>query len=130
MRSDAREAAFKIIFADLFGGDGKKGFRAAIYKELKLKDEECAFAEGLVNAVFSHKDALMEEISAHVTRFADYRIYPADKAVLLLALAEIRYCDDVPPVVSVSEAAAVARKYSTEKSADFVNGVLGGIINK
>ena len=130
MRSDAREAAFQIIFADLFGGDGKKGFRSAIYKEHELKEDECAFAEQLVNAVFSHQAELTEEIGAHVTRFADYRIYPADKAVLLLALAEIRYFDDVPPVVSVSEAAALARKYSTEKSADFVNGVLGGIINK
>ncbi len=130
MRSDAREAAFQIVFADLFGGDGKKGFRAAVYKDHKLKEEECAFAEALVSAVFAHKESLGEEIAAHVTRFADYRIYPADKAVLLLALAEIRYFDDVPPVVSVSEAAALARKYSTEKSADFVNGVLGGIINK
>lgn len=130
MRSDAREAAFRIIFADLFGGDGKKGFRAAIYKELKLKDEESAFAEQLVSAVLSHKQGLTEEIVSHVTRFADYRIYPADKAVLLLALAEIRYCDDIPPIVSVSEAAALARKYSTEKSADFVNGVLGGIVNQ
>ena len=49
---------------------------------------------------------------------------------MLIALAEIRYMDDIPPVVSVSEATAIARKYSTAKSADFVNGVLGGIINK
>ena len=48
---------------------------------------------------------------------------------MLVALAEILYCQDVPPVVSVSEAAALARKYSTENSAGFVNGVLGGFIN-
>ena len=130
MRSDAREAAYKIVFADLFGGDGKKGFRAAVYKEHRLKEEESAFAEELVSAVFAHKEELLKEIAAHVTRFAEYRIYPADKAALLLALAEIKYIEDVPPVVSVSEAAALARKYSTEKSADFVNGVLGGMINK
>ncbi len=130
MRSDAREAAFQIVFADLFGGDGKKGFRTAIYKEHGLKEEDSAFAEALVTAVFAHKEELTREIGAHVTRFADYRIYPADKAILLLALAEIRYISDVPSVVSVSEAAALARKYSTEKSTDFVNGVLGGIINQ
>ena len=71
-------------------------------------------------------DALRNDLA---TRFAEYRIYPADKAVLLLAMAEIRFFDDIPPVVSVSEATALARKYSTEKSTDFVNGVLGGIIN-
>ena len=48
---------------------------------------------------------------------------------MLVALAEIKYCDDVPPVVSVSEATAIAKKYSAENSAAFVNGVLGGIIN-
>ena len=130
MRSDAREAAFKIIFADLFGGDGEKNFRAALYKQAHLSEEECAFAERIVDAFFRHKEELSAEITSSVTRFADYRIYPADRAALLLALAEIRYLDDVPPVVSVSEATALARKYSTERSADFVNGVLGGIINR
>lgn len=130
MRNDAREAAFKVIFADLFGGDGEKNFRAAVYRQAKLKEDEVAFAEQIVNAVMAHKDELSDEIAQTVTRFADYRIYPADKAALLVALAEIKYLDDVPPVVSVSEATALARKYSTEKSADFVNGVLGGIINK
>ena len=130
MRSDAREAAFKIVFADLLGGDGEKNFRAGVYRLAKLKEEEIAFAERIVNAVLMHKDELSREIAETVTRFADYRIYPADKAAMLIALAEIRFMDDIPPVVSVSEATAIARKYSTEKSADFVNGVLGGIINK
>ena len=62
-------------------------------------------------------------------RFAEYRIYAVDKALLLVSLAEIKYFDDIPPVVSVSEATALAKKYSTEKSTDFVNGVLGGFIN-
>ena len=57
-------------------------------------------------------------------------INPMDKCILLIAMAEIRYFDDIPPVVSVSEATGLARKYSTETSADFVNGVLSGVINK
>ena len=44
-------------------------------------------------------------------------------------MAEIKYFEEIPAVVSVSEAAGLARKYSTEKSADFVNGVLAGVIN-
>ncbi len=129
MRSDAREAAFKIIFADLFGGDGEKNFRAALYRQAHLNEEDCAFAERIVDAFLRHKQELSEQLSASVTRYADYRIYPADRAALLVALAEINYLDDVPPVVSVSEAVSLARKYSTERSADFVNGVLGGVIN-
>ena len=130
MRSDAREAAFKIIFADLFGGDGERNFRAALYRQAHLSEEECAFAERIVDAFLRHKEELSAQVSAAVTNYAENRIYPADRVALLLALAEIRYLDDVPPVVSVSEATALARKYSTERSADFVNGVLGGIINQ
>ena len=130
MRSDAREAAFRIVFADLFGGDGEKNFRAAVYRQAKLNEEDTAFAERIVSAVLAHKEELSKEIAETVTRFADYRIYPADKAAMLVALSEIRYMDDIPPVVSVSEATSIALKYSTDKSAVFVNGVLGGIINK
>ena len=45
-------------------------------------------------------------------------------------MAEIKYFDEIPPIVSVSEATGLARKHSTETSADFVNGVLSGVINK
>lgn len=129
MRRDAREAAFKVIYARLMGGDLGKGARSALYTKSKLSDEEKAFAERLIAVEFAHRAEFEARISEKVVRFADYRIYPADKAIMLLALAEIEYFDEIPPVVSVSEAAALARKFSSENSADFVNGVLGGIIN-
>ena len=69
----------------------------------------------------------MEDACHH---YLENRINPTDKSILLIAIAEIRYFDDIPPVVSVSEAVGLARKYSTDTSADFVNGVLAGIINK
>ncbi len=129
MRKLAREAAFKIVFANLFHEENGKRFREAVYKQEKLSAEDSAFAERLVCVVEEHKDTFLALLNERVARFPEYRIYAADKAILLIALAEINYFDDVPPVVSVSEAADLARKYSTEKSADFVNGVLGGIIN-
>ncbi len=130
MRSDAREAAFRIVFASLFGGDCNERFRTKIYKKAELSEEESAFAEQLVSLVFAHGEELKSRLSEKVTRFAEYRIFPVDRAIMLVALAEIFYVDEVPPVVSVSEAAALARKYSAETSANFVNGVLGGFINK
>ena len=61
---------------------------------------------------------------------ADHRVCPVEDAARLSCLAGVRYREGIHPVVSVSEATVIGRKYSTEKSADFVNGVLGGIINK
>ncbi len=88
-----------------------------------------AFAERLVALVGKHREELNALLTEKIERFSEHRIYKIDKAIMLVALAEILYCQDVPPVVSVSEAAALARKYSTENSAGFVNGVLGGFIN-
>ena len=129
MRSEAREAAFKAVFSELLGGSLEKTARSRLYAKANLNEDDKAFSERLLSAIGEHKEELLAELNAAVIRFADYRIYTADKAIMLVALAEIRYFDDIPPVVSVSEAAALARRYSTEKSADFVNGVLGGIIN-
>ncbi|MGN0822252.1 MAG: transcription antitermination factor NusB [Candidatus Gallimonas sp.] len=127
MRSDARETAFKIIFAEQFNKEYDERFRALEYG--KLKEEDRAFALRLVRLVEENEESLSARLNERVERFAEYRIYPADRAILLIAMAEIEYCDDIPPVVSVSEAAGLARKFSTEKSANFVNGVLAGVIN-
>ena len=129
MRSDAREAAFQIVFASLFGGDSGESFRKKLYRKSKLSEEEISFAEELVSLTEEHAEELGKKLAEKVTRFAEYRIFPVDRAIMLVALAEIFYMSDVPPVVSVSEAAALARKYSAETSATFVNGVLGGFIN-
>lgn len=128
MRSEAREAAFKVIFADQFHESDDR-FIAEVFKKAGLDTEDGKFALRLVRLVSEHREELSEILNATVSRFAEYRIYNADRAILYLALAEIKYCDDIPPVVSVSEATALARKYSTENSASFVNGVLSGVIN-
>lgn len=128
MRSNAREAAFKIVFSELFQDSAEKAFRNRVYKSEKLNEEDAAFAERLVSLVAMHREELSAMLVEKIERFAENRIYKADRAALLIGLAEIKFCDDVPALVSITEAATLARKYSTENSANFVSGVLGGFI--
>jgi len=130
MRSNAREAAFKIIFSELFQEGASRTFKTSLYRKEKLNEEETEFADRLVSLTEEHREELSALLTEKIQRFTDNRIYKVDKAIMLVALAEIRYCEDVPVLVSVSEATALARKYSTENSAGFVNGVLGGFINE
>ena len=88
------------------------------------------FSADLVATVEEHYDELLSGIESACHHYRADRINPMDKTILLIAMAEIKYFDDIPPVVSVSEAAGLSRKYSTDTSADFVNGVLAGVINK
>ncbi len=132
MRNAAREAALNIIFAQQFNSDCMDALKRKIYKQFALteKEEDLLFAADLVATVESHYDELLSEIEGACHHYRADRMNPTDKSILLIAMAEIKYFDEIPPVVSVSEATGLARKYSTETSADFVNGVLSGIINK
>ncbi len=131
MRNAAREAALNIIFAQQFNTDCMELLQKKIFKQFKLeREEDLLFATDLIAAVEEHRDELIEGIEEACHHYKENRINRTDKSILLIAMAEIRYFDDIPPVVSVSEATGLARKYSTEKSADFVNGVLSGVINK
>ena len=131
MRNSAREAALNIIFAQQFNSDCMDSLKKKIYKQFGLeKDEDLLFAADLVATVEEHRAELIAGIEEACHHYRENRINPTDKSILLIAMAEIKYFDDIPPIVSVSEATGLARKYSTETSADFVNGVLSGVINK
>ena len=130
MRNSAREAALNIIFAQQFNNESDTAFRKKIYKQFELTNDDILFSEDLVECVFEHWDELIEGIEQACHHYRENRINPMDKTVLLIAMAEIKYFDNIPAVVSVSEAVGLAKKYSTDTSADFVNGVLAGVINK
>ncbi len=132
MRNAAREAALNIIFAKQFNSDCLDNLQKKIYKQFGLTDQEedMLFAADLVATVEERYEELLKKIEGACHHYRSDRINPMDKSILLIAMAEIDYFEDIPPVVSVSEATGLARKYSTETSADFVNGVLAGIINK
>lgn len=129
MRNSAREAALNIIFAQQFNNESDDSFSKKVYKQFSLSNDEILFAADLVDTVNEHWDELIQGIESACHHYLENRINPTDKAILLIAMAEIRYFDDIPNVVSVSEAVGLARKYSTDTSADFVNGVLAGVIN-
>ena len=128
MRSAARECAFKIIFASQFNDREDTSLARRLYEGAELDEEDRAYAERLVKAVREHREELKEELNRCALGFSEQRMFPADRSLLLMALAEIRYFDDVPDVVSIDEAVGLAKKYSTEKSAGFVNGVLAALI--
>ena len=131
MRNAAREAALNIIFAQQFNSDCFDSLKKKVFKQFKLdKEEDVRFAEALTVAVEKNRTELIEGIENACHHYKESRMNAMDKSILLIAMAEILYFEEIPPIVSVSEATGLARKYSTEKSADFVNGVLSGVINK
>jgi N utilization substance protein B len=82
------------------------------------------FADVLVKGVLQHKDALDQVIQRYAQNWDLHRIAAVDRNILRMAIHEILHRDDIPPVVSINEAIEIAKKYSTEQSGRFVNGIL------
>ena len=85
----------------------------------------------LIGSIKEHMSEIDRYISNHTFNWDMSRIAIIDKNILRMALAEILYCEDIPPKVSINEAIEIAKKFSsTDKSSKFVNGILDAIFNE
>lgn len=126
MRRDAREAVYKILYADLFYENDDE-FEKETMEESSLSKDDEEFATALLSAIKEHKSELEEIIGKHARGYSFERIFSTDKCALYIAVAEIKYFDDIPTVVSIDEALSLVRKYSTEEGLNFVNGILASV---
>ncbi len=85
------------------------------------------FADRIIRGVLEHRDEMDTEIQKYCQNWELHRIAAVDRNVLRMAIYEMRYREDIPPVVSINEAVDIAKKYSTEESGKFVNGILDRI---
>ena len=82
------------------------------------------FAEPLIRGTLEHRDAIDEQIRKYTKNWELHRIAAVDRNILRLAIYEMLYREDIPPIVSINEAVDIAKKFSTQDSGRFVNGVL------
>lgn len=130
MRTKAREVAFQVLFASSFTDEVDNNLKNALCKNEKLDDKDIEYVDGVLKTVDGHKNEFEDIIDKYSISFPSERIYPADKSILFVALAEIKYMDDIPHAVSANEAANIASKYSSEKSASYVSGILSEVIKQ
>lgn len=123
-RRDARDVAFKLIFEFTFTKENKDFLIDEYSLELNLDGDDMSYIKEVYFGVISHYDELIQDISKYTENFSVDRIYKVDLALLLLAIYEIKYMEKIPFKVSVNEAIGLAKKYSTEKSVKYLNGVL------
>ncbi|MBI3877257.1 MAG: transcription antitermination factor NusB [Verrucomicrobia bacterium] len=82
------------------------------------------FAEPLIRGTLEHRERVDDEIRRFAKNWDLHRMAVVDRNILRLAIYEMLFRDDIPPVVSINEAVDLAKKFSTEESGRFVNGIL------
>lgn len=123
-RRTARELALKILYQLEMGGRPLEEVLTDFWNDQIYQSDIQNFAESLSKGVVSHKADIDKEISLYADNWDVSRMVVIDRIILRLAIYEIRYCDDIPHAVSINEALEIAKKYSTEESSRFVNGIL------
>ncbi len=127
MRTIAREYVFKLIFASQFDNDIKDyNERISQMEGFSIEDKE--YILDILQKIDEHREEIYKIIDMYSISFPQSRIFPADRSILLLSITEILYRDDIPDRVSINEAANIASKYSSEKSASFISGILSSIV--
>jgi N utilization substance protein B len=88
------------------------------------------YVEQMIMLSQEHKAEIDEEIKLKLKNWDYHRVAVIDRIILRMAMVELLYNKDIPPEVTMNEAIELAKKYSTEKSNRFINGLIDAIFKK
>ncbi len=138
-RANARELAVHLIYGRHFTGEEPRDVVAVrlnkeYYAKLSAENDvyaerpsraQLAYIDNVVSGVANREDDLNATIGQFSIGWDVSRISRLARSVMQLAIYEIRYVEDVPTGVAISEAVRIAKKYDGDDTGAFVNGILG-----
>jgi N utilization substance protein B len=125
LRRDGREAAIQFLYqVDSYKPAQLDEALAAFWKQSEVKPNVRDFANDLLKGALPK----LPEVDAKIRTLADNwdfeRLAMVDRNILRLAVYEMLFRPEIPPVVSINEAIEIAKKFSSAESGAFVNGLL------
>ena len=128
-RRRAREYALQMLFQlDVTKNKISQDVLQDFWKNIKVDDEDVReFADDIVVGTREHIDEIDRVITGTAEHWSIDRIAIVDRNILRVATYELLYRHDIPPPVIMNEAIEIAKKFSTEDSASFINGILDKI---
>lgn len=126
-RSTAREHLFQLTFEQLFSEDKNDVTLEAYLMDASLTESDKLYVRKAYDGIFNHFNELKGIIARYSNGFNIDRIYKPDLAAMIVSVYEMKYVSDVPAAVSINEAVELVKRYSTEKSKSYVNGVLASV---
>ena len=128
MRRKEREFALKVLYAVKYNDISVEQQTAY----LKQTEPEFAtnFSVSLIGQCAENKQQLDELIGEKLKHWDLNRVAVIDRILLHMALAEFLYFEDIPPKVTIDEIIEISKDYSTDKSSQFINGILDALLKQ
>ncbi|HHV98065.1 MAG TPA: transcription antitermination factor NusB [Clostridiaceae bacterium] len=126
-RRAAREEAVKLLYQlEIQKEDRDKQIEYTL-NQGKFSENEKEYISDIVRGVFENVEYIDGTIEKYSKGWKLSRISKIDLSILRLSIYEMKFRNDIPYSVSINEAIELAKKYSTEESGAFINGILGRI---
>lgn len=131
-RRNARKNAFFLVFQmDFNKQDHFEEVKELFFDQQQQIDEsEKEFILKEAEGTKEHLEEIDQVISQKAKKWSKERMSKVDLAILRLAIYEIYFSNEIPYSVAVNEAVELAKKFSTEESPAFINGILGSIVSE
>ena len=123
-RRKSRELALQALYqGDLAGQNDLLDFEDFCV-HFQVNKKSIPYAKKLVDGIQEKGEVLNQLISKYAENWRLERMSLIDRNILRLAVYEVHYQDDVPVSVAINEAVEIAKRYSTDDSGPFINGIL------
>ena len=126
-RTEARELFMKLLFQMEAQNDYGADIKTKFFGENPAGKKQEGYLEKMYSLIEGRLAEADELIKAASENWKIGRIGKIDLAVMRTAILEMLFMEDIPESVSINEAVEIAKKYGTEDSGKFVNGVLGKV---
>ena len=128
-RRELREQIFKSLFRIEFHAEAaiKEQIDMSLKETEKATEENQSYMEGKCEEVLAKLKEIDESINAAARGWKTSRMGKVDLTLIRLAVYEIKYEEDIPVGVAINEAVELAKKYGSDDSPSFINGVLAKI---
>ena len=123
----SREIAMKRLYAETVGGADSIEDVLEQSERSVLSEEDALFSDRLYEGVHAHLDEIDAEIEQHAKDWSIGRIAKVDLSILRIAVYELLYEKAIPVGATVNEAVELGKEFGGEKSAGFINGILGSV---
>ena len=125
-RIKSREYAFRLVFEKFFH---EPDIELCIDEtDLNVEELDKDFINQILTGVNDNYDSIIDTIKVNTEGYDTDRIFKVDLAILVLSVYEIKFVGNTPKEIVINEAVELAKKYSTDKSYSFINGVLAKIV--
>lgn len=132
-RRKSRETAMKLLFEISISKESYKdainNFRESNEGEIKeIKEIDMEYVEECLKTVTENLNDIDNDIQRYLINWKVERLSKIDLAILRICTYEINYVEDIPDKVSINEAVELAKKYSEDKSAAFINAAVDSMM--